>query len=170
MCTYYNSYHRHYYYYYYLFFSSFSHQCLPIVSHRSLSDSKSPQFSRTLLSILADLNNVVVWMVATRPLISKSTSPCTSPLVTLPRTLITIGITVTFKFHSFFISLARSWYLFLFSLSFDYTQWPAGTAKSTTRQVLFSFCWLLRILVIRLYFKSLEEFVHLVLQGRFWVV
>ena len=32
--------------------------------------------SRTLLSILADLNNVVVWMVSTRPLISKSFEGC----------------------------------------------------------------------------------------------
>ena len=33
----------------------------------SLSDSKSPRVSRTLLSILAILNNAVVWMVSTRP-------------------------------------------------------------------------------------------------------
>ena len=33
----------------------------------SLSDSKSPQVSRTLFSIMAVHNNVVVWMVATRP-------------------------------------------------------------------------------------------------------
>ena len=42
----------------------------------SLSDSKSPQVSRTLLSILADLNNAVVRMVSTRVFISKSSSPC----------------------------------------------------------------------------------------------
>ena len=45
----------------------------------------SPQISRTLLSILADPNNVVVWMVYTRPLISKSSSPYTNLLVTLPK-------------------------------------------------------------------------------------
>ena len=38
----------------------------------SLSDSKSSQVSRTLLSILASLNNAEVWMVSTRPLISIS--------------------------------------------------------------------------------------------------
>ena len=32
-----------------------------MVFYWSLSDSKSPQFSRTLLSILADLSNAVVW-------------------------------------------------------------------------------------------------------------
>ena len=41
----------------------------------SLSDNKSPQVSRTLLSILAVLNNVVVWMVSTRPPTSKFSSP-----------------------------------------------------------------------------------------------
>ena len=43
--------------------------------HWSFSESKSPQVSRTLLSILAVLNNVVVWMVSNRPPTSKSSSP-----------------------------------------------------------------------------------------------
>ena len=38
-----------------------------MVFHWSLSDSKSPQVSRTLFNILAVLNNAVVWMVSTRP-------------------------------------------------------------------------------------------------------
>ena len=37
----------------------------------------------------------------------------------------------------FFSSLERSRYLSLFSFSFSLTLWSAGTAKSTTRQVLF---------------------------------
>ena len=41
-------------------------------------------------------------MVSTRPVFSKSSSPSTSHLVTVPRAPITIGITVTFMFHSFF--------------------------------------------------------------------
>ena len=59
-------------YCYCYFFLSFSHQCYPIFSHKSLSDSKSSQVSRTLLSILADLNNAVICMFSSRPLISKS--------------------------------------------------------------------------------------------------
>ena len=43
--------------------------------HKSLSDSKSPQVSRTLLSILADLNYALVWMVYVRPPISNSSNP-----------------------------------------------------------------------------------------------
>ena len=42
-----------------------------MVSHWGLSDNKSPQVSRTLLSILTDLNNVVMLMVSTSSLISK---------------------------------------------------------------------------------------------------
>ena len=59
-----------------------------------LRDSKSPQVSRTLLSILAVFSNAVVWMVSTRPF--------NNPLVIVPKVLITIGIIVTFMFHSFF--------------------------------------------------------------------
>ena len=69
----------------------------------SLSDSKSPQVSRTLLSILAVLNNAEVWMVSTRPPTSKSSNPFNNPLVTVPNAPIMIGTIVTFMFHSFSI-------------------------------------------------------------------
>ena len=73
-----------------------------MVFHRSLSDSKSPQVSRTLLSILVVLYNDVVWIVSTRPPISKSPSPFNNPFDTVPKAPITFGIIVTFMFHSFF--------------------------------------------------------------------
>ena len=105
-----------------------------MVFHWSLSVSKSPQVFRTLLSILADLSNAVVWMASTCPLISMSSSPFTNP--------INIGITVTFIFHSFFSSIARFTFSSLFSPSFNFTLWSAGTTKSTIRQV---FLYLLTI-------------------------
>ena len=71
-------------YYYYNYLGGFSHQPQPMVSHWSLSDSKSPQVSRTLLSILADITEAVVRIVSTRPVISKSSSPFTNSLVTVP--------------------------------------------------------------------------------------
>ena len=77
-------------------------------------------------------------MVSTRPLISKFCSPCTSPLVTVPIAPITIRITVTFMVFFFgggFSSPERPWYLSLFSLSFSFTLWSAGTIQ----QVLFYF-------------------------------
>ena len=117
-----------------------------MVFHWSLSDSKSPQVSRALLSILAVLNNVVVWMVSTRPTTSKSSSLFSNPLVPGPNAPITIGIIVTSIFHSFFNSLARSRYLSFFSHSFRFILWSAGTAKSTILQVLFFCCCLLLLL------------------------
>ena len=98
-----------------------------MVFHWSLSDSKSPQVSRTLLSILAVLINAVVWMVSTRPPTSKSSSPFSNPLVTVPNAPITIGIIVTCIFHSFFSSLPRSRYISFFSHSFSFILWSAGT-------------------------------------------
>ena len=92
-----------------------------------LSDGKSPQVPRTLLSILVDLNIAVVWMLSVRPPIFNSSSP-------LP---ITTGITVTFLFHRFFSTLARSKYLSLFSFSFIFIRYSAGTRKTTIWQVLF---------------------------------
>ena len=73
-----------------------------MVFHLCLSDSKSPQVSKTRLSILAVLSNAVVWIVSTRPLTSKSSSPFNNPLVTVPNAPITIVTIVTFMFHSFF--------------------------------------------------------------------
>ena len=73
-----------------------------MIFHWGLSDSKFPQVSRTLLSILAVLNNVVIWMVSTPEPTSKSSSPFNNPLLTVPKAPITIGIIVTFMFHSFF--------------------------------------------------------------------
>ena len=146
-----------------------------MVSHRSLSDNKSPQVFKNLLSILTDLNNAVVWVVSAGPVISKSWSP----LVTVPRAPITIGIIVTFIFHSFFNSLVSSRYLSHFSNSFNFTLLSVGTSKSTILQILFFFSFVVdyykmwssgRDLMIRLYLKIPEELASLILQDRFWVV
>ena len=134
-----------------------------MVFHWSLSDSKSPQVCRTLLSILADLNNVVVWMVSTHPLISKSSCPFINPSVTVPRAPITIGIKVTFMFFSFFNSQGRS-YLSFFSLSFNFTQWSTETANSTILQVLFFFVDYYKRLILLL-FTHLEFFTSVLADG-----
>ena len=106
-------------------------------------------------------------MISPRPLISKSSSPCINPLVTVPRALITLGIIVTFLFHSFVNSLARSRYLSFFSLSFNFTQWAARPVKSTICK--FSFFFFL-VDKIRLCLQIPEEFVRLILHERIWVV
>ena len=121
-----------------------------MVFHWRLSDSKSPQVSRTLFSILAVFSNVVVWMVSTRPPTSKSSSPFNNPWVTVPKAPITMCIIVTFMFHRFFNSLARSRYLSLFSHSFSFILWSAGTAKSMLLQIfLFLFCFVFLSIIMR---------------------
>ena len=71
-----------------------------MVFHRSLSDSKSPQVSRTRLRILANLSNDVVWMAFTRPLISKSSSLRTNHLVTVQSAPIIILLLDNFTYCS----------------------------------------------------------------------
>ena len=152
----------------------------------SLSDNKSPQVSRTILSILANLNNAVVWMISNCPLISTSSSPFINPLLTVPSAPRKIGNTINFMFHGFFSSLARSTYFSLFSLPFSFTRWSAGRVKSTIRWVLISFFFFLfffsffvdyhlvrssgRNDMIRLYLRIPENFVRLVLYDGFLVV
>ena len=65
-----------------------------MVFHWSLSGTKSPQVSRTRLSILAVLSNAVVWIVSTRSPTSKSSRTFNNPLVTVPNAPITIGTIV----------------------------------------------------------------------------
>ena len=70
-----------------------------------------------LSSIQVDLTNVVVWMLSTDSLISKSYSPLNNFSVIVSRAPVTIDTNITFMFHSFSNSLAMSRYLsFSFSL------------------------------------------------------
>ena len=108
-----------------------------MVFHRSLRDSKSPQVSRILLSILAVLSNADIWIVSNRPPTSKSSRPFNNPLVILPKAPITIGTIVTLMFPNFFKnSLARSSYFSFFSHSFSFILWSARTVKSTILRIL----------------------------------
>ena len=85
-------------------------------------------------------------MVSTCPPTSESFSPFSYPLVTVPNAPITIGIIVTFMFHSFFNSIARSRYFSFFLHSFSFILVLAGRAKSTILYIII-FCWLLLGLV-----------------------
>ena len=81
-------------FYKYSLLKSFSHHLTLMFFHWSLKDSKTPQVSRTLLGILADLNYTVVLIVS---------SPFINASVTVPRAPITISINVTLTFESLFM-------------------------------------------------------------------
>ena len=107
-----------------------------MISHGSLSDNRFSQFSRTVLSILTDLNNALVWTVSICPLISMSSGSRINPFVTVPRAPITIVIIVIFLLHSFFNSQQGRGIFLFFSHSFNFTLWTAGTKKSIILQLL----------------------------------
>ena len=92
-----------------------------MVFNWSLSDSKSPQVSKTLLSNLAVFNNTVVWMVSTLPLLSRSSSPCCNPLVTVPSVPVTIWHHRHFHVLLFLSSLARSRYYYYYYYHYYYS-------------------------------------------------
>ena len=114
----------------------------------SLSVNKSLQVSRTLLSILADLNNAVIWTVSTSPIISKSSRPYPNHLVTVPREPITIGIIVSFTLHSVFQFLRKVQVLiplFVFFHIYTVVRWDSKVSISASVRF---FCWLLLGLVV----------------------
>ena len=145
---------------------------------QSLSDSNSSQLSRALLSILPDLSKAVVWIISARPPISSSSSPLTQPLKTVPNALIIISIMVTFMFHMFFSSPARSEYLSLFSFSlifFSVVRRDAKAPNVASSLFLFFFFFINGHEVwssgldklIRLYPKIPENFIRLIFPKRF---
>ena len=119
-----------------------------MVFHWSLSSSKSPQDSRTLLSILIVLNNAVVGMVSTRPPTSKSSSLFNNPLVTVPNAPITIAIIVTFTFQNCFFFSQFPSKVEVLILLFTFFQFYCGPPGQQNPQFckfsfFFFFCWLL---------------------------
>ena len=132
-----------------------------MVFHWNLSDSKSPQVSRTLLSIFTDLSNVVVLIVSGR-LDFQLFQPLIKPLGIVLREPFTTGMTVMFVLHSFSSSLAR-FKKTSFSLAFPL--WSTGKAKFTCWQVAF----IIIIIVIIIY--SLRDFTLVLADGftGFWV-
>ena len=130
-----------------------------MVFHWSLSDSKSPQVSRTRLRILAVLSNAVVWIVSIHPPTSKSFRPLNNPLVIVPKAPITIGTVVTFMFHSFFNSLTRSRYLSFFSLQI----YSVVSRDSKVDNFANSLLILLLLLLLLLLFTPLEFYTLLLL-------
>ena len=108
-----------------------------MIFHESLSDSKSPQISWTLLSIRGDFNRAMNWMISIRPLIFCSSSLFSEFLRTVLRVPTTIDMTVSFVFHSFFL-LSFKVLVFVRLLAFFHLNSAVYRQnKSTVGQVLF---------------------------------
>ena len=114
-----------------LLLTSFSHHHYPVGFHWSLCDNKSHRDPRTLLGILADLNNAAARMVS----ILLPISNCSNPLGTIPSAPSIIGITVTRKLRCVFSSQTGSKYLTIFSLSLFLLCGPLWS--KSTKHVLF---------------------------------
>ena len=80
--------------------------------------SKRLQVSKTVLNIIADLNNAVIWKDLILPLISNSSSPFFKHLWTFLKIPTIIDARFTRVFLFFFYCMAKYEYLSIFSLSF----------------------------------------------------
>ena len=109
----------------------FLHQLTLMVFQWSLSDSKSPQVSRTLLSILAILNNAVIWKVSTRPLTSKLSSPFNSPLVSVS------------NYYYYYYYYSTPMWVFHNSVSWWFIHWSLSDASLLKSPELFLVFWLI---------------------------
>ena len=132
-----------------LLLESFSLQYQQTVSRWSLSVSKPIQVSRTLLIILADLNNALIWTASARPLISNSSIPFINLLVTVSRAPITIGINVTVMFQFLQFPSMFDVFILLFSFfRFDYVVSRDNKFHNFARSIFCFCCWLIYGLVV----------------------
>ena len=161
----------YYYYYYYLLLWNFFTQ--------ALADVFSLEFEwEQVSSSLQDSSQYFgrFWMISARPLISMSSSHCTKSLVTVSWAPITIGITVTYMFHSFSIpNQGPGIYLsFRFRLMFSVVSRDSKVKYFASSPFIFADYYKVwsysRDLVILLYFKFIVEFVRLILLDKCWVV
>ena len=98
-------------------------------------------------SLLADLNNAVVWMVSTHFHISKSSCPRTNPLVTVPRVAITNWYNCHFHVPQFFQFPCEVQVLIFLFAFFQFYSVVSQDNKIYNSASSFS-CWLLQGLVV----------------------
>ena len=91
-----------------------------MLSHWCLNDCKPSQVSRTLLSIMADLNNAADWMVSIHSLISKSSCPWRSTVCLFffqfpSKVQVLIFLFTSFQFYSSKVhnSVSSNFFIFL---------------------------------------------------------
>ena len=97
-----------------------------MVFHWSLSDSKSPEVSRTVLSTQADLHNAVLWVISACPPISNSSNLFTKTLGIVSRLLLSF-LLFFYSFESFFTLVLADG----FPLEFKWQQLSSGLQDSS---------------------------------------
>ena len=112
--------------------------------HCSLSDSKSSQISKTILSILANFSIAIVWMDTAHPLITKPLVIVSSaPIVTYETVLVGDTSywyhqpTPSHMLHRLFQFSRKVQVLVSFSFSFDFHSVVCRDSKIHFQQVLF---------------------------------
>ena len=127
-----------------------------MVFHSILSDSQSPQVSRTLLSILAISTMLFGWFLFAF-LFPSPPVPRKNPLLTVPSEPITNGITAPFMFQFFFqFSIKVKVFISLFAFRHFYTvvsrtgkvRYSAGSFSIFFFWLFFCFCLLSLGLVV----------------------
>ena len=133
--------------------------------HRGLSESKSPQVFRTLLSILADLSNMVCMVSVLLPISPISFLSHWELFLAHQRLLVSMS-------PSCYTAFSVLWQDPNICLAFLFIQWSAGAAKFTRWQDLFEdYIWPSgRDWVICLYLKVQKNFMRLIFLDRFWFV
>ena len=145
-----------------LFYFLFSHQLKLVVFNLNLSDSKSLQFSKTVLIIRADLNNSLVSMVSILPLTSRYPSFFSKFLRTIPSSVVFIififqffqlsGKIQIFVYHFTYYYYHYCYYLlirvFHISVSWWYFNGDWVTASLLKSPGLFSVFWPFSIMLL----------------------
>ena len=122
--------------------------------HWRLNDCQFSQVPGTLLSILAILNNAVVWIISIRPPISNCSCSFPKLLGTVPSAPIATSITVILIFHSFLSSSARPKYL---SLSFRFLFFFFGPLRRQNSLFLFIYLFIFLFFLLIITVSSLRN-------------
>ena len=151
-----------------------------MVFHWCLCDSKSSHVSRTFLSILADLNNTLAWMVSTNALIFKSSSSSTNPR---KWQLVLLSLSCSIVLYQFSSKVYVFIFLFAFLQFYLMISRDGKLHYSAGSRFFFFFfffliffCWLSLGLFVwpRLgdpfVSQNLKKFVCRIFQDGFWVV
>ena len=113
------------------------------------------KYTRLFLSILTDLNNVVVWIISILPQISSSSILCYKSLETVISAPTILVNTITLMFHDFFDSQATSKYFFYLFAFFYFQSAVCRNSKNPQVEKLFFFLLINTMLCLLVGFRRI---------------